>query len=80
MAQYDFDTVLNTRSFQVAIDSIAKYGYFEHKNLGDECGGGLWFDNDFKLVDYDGVAILPKEIKEILIKLGHIDAQTADDY
>ena len=80
MASYDFDITLNTLSFEICIDSIAKYGYFEHKDLGDECGGGLWFDDDFQLKDYDGVAILPTQVKEILIKLGHINAQNADEF
>ena len=80
MANYIFDTTLNKLSFEFCIDSIAKYGYFEHKDLGDECGGGLLFDDDFKLKDYDGVGVLPKQVKEILIKLGHINAQDADNF
>ena len=80
MADYDFDITLNTLSFEICIDSIAKYGYFEHKDLGEDCAGGLWFDDDFQLKDYDGVAILPTQVKEILIKLGHINAQNADEF
>jgi len=80
MASYNFDIKLNTLSFEICIDSIAKYGFFEHKTLGEDCAGGLWFDNDFQLQDYDGEAILPTQVKEILIKLGHINAQNADEF
>ncbi len=44
-------------------------GSFEHNELGDECAGGLWFnegDNGVTLIDYDGVFELPEEVAEAL--------------
>ncbi len=57
--------ITNTENYEVALSTNGRYGYFEHNELGDICGGGLWFDNG-KLYDYDGVYELPKEvIKEL---------------
>lgn len=39
--------------------------WFEHKEYGDEYGGGLWFDF-MELIDYDGCGVLPKEILDVL--------------
>lgn len=71
MPSYDFTKDLSTSNFEVRIDEGAQYGYFEHKDLGDECGGGLWFEGD-ELVDYDGVFSLPKEVAEALLAAGYI--------
>jgi len=64
---YNWNIRLGTQNFTVAIDSKEKYGWFEHESLGDNCGGGLWFDKNFKLEDYDGVYDLPSEVKNILV-------------
>jgi len=64
---YNFNLKLGTQNFTVSIDVENKYGYFEHDTLGDNCGGGLWFDSDLKLEDYDGVYDLPSEVKNILV-------------
>lgn len=48
-------------------------GYFEHIHHGDNCGGELWFeviDNEKTLVDYDGVACLPREVWQALETVG----------
>lgn len=66
---YNFDHVKVTDYFEVKVDSKAQYGYFEHKELGDQCGGGLWF-TDSDLVDYDGVAELPMEVIVALREMG----------
>jgi len=58
---------LGTQNFTVEIDTKAKRGYFEHDTLGDNRGGGLWFDKELNLVDYDGVAVLPSEVKNVLV-------------
>jgi len=70
---YNFNLKLGTQNFTVDIDVKKKYGYFEHDTLGDECGGGLWFDNDLKLEDYDGVFELPSEVKNILVMFNMCD-------
>ena len=72
MTDYNFTIKLHPwadvpNSGIVEIDPVALYGYFERKD-GSE-GGGLWFENDgnrLVLVDYDGVATLPKAIIECL--------------
>lgn len=71
MKQYDFDVKLNTKHFMILIDTNACYGYFEHDHYGDGVAGGLWFDPDKVLLDYDGVFELPKEVEEALIKEGY---------
>jgi len=53
--------VTTTKNFDVCINVLGTYGYFEHHVLGEECGGGLWFE-DGELVDYDGVYNLPLEV------------------
>jgi hypothetical protein len=40
--QYNFDLKFQAGKFTVEIDTAANYGYFEHDERGDECGGGLW--------------------------------------
>jgi hypothetical protein len=53
--------VTNTGNFEVALATNGRYGYFEHNELGDMLGGGLWFE-DGAIYDYDGVAELPSEV------------------
>jgi hypothetical protein len=78
MSEYNFDVVLNTNSYTIDISSTENYGYFEHKELGEDSAGGLWFNNEVQLLEYDGVAVLPAEVKAILIKLGHIKESEYD--
>ncbi len=67
--EYNFDKRIQSGKFDIRVDSAAQYGYFEHDDLGEERGGGLWFEaND--LIDYDGVAVLPKAVREGLRSLG----------
>jgi hypothetical protein len=61
---------LHTARFEVGIHDDRKHGWFEHNELGDECGGGLWFDNDGALIDYDGVYELPSEVVQALATEG----------
>ena len=53
--------VTNTGNFEVALATNGKYGYFEHNELGDLLGGGMWF-RDGAIYDYDGVYELPVEV------------------
>lgn len=68
---YNFTLKTTVGKFEVQIDPVAMYGYFEHEELGDECGGGLWFDTDKELLDYDGVYDLPKKVREAITNLGY---------
>ena len=53
--------VTNTGNFAVALATDGTYGYFEHNELGDLLGGGMWF-RDGAIYDYDGVYELPVEV------------------
>lgn len=62
---YNFDRKFKFGKFNVQVDTAACYGWFEHEELGDECGGGLWFERHdlvLDLVDYDGTFELPKAV------------------
>ncbi len=77
---YNFNIKMGTQNYTIEIDSKAKYGCFEHNELGDNSCGGLWFDEQFHLIDYDGVYFLPSEVKNILIMFRMIDLECADDF
>lgn len=76
MTAYHFNKTMLTNNFEVMVDTGARYGYFEHLRLGDNCGGGLWFEplegGVLALVDYDGVFELPGEVKDSLTRAGFI--------
>ena len=65
---------ISCNNFVLEIDASSMRGFFEHTSLGDECGGGLWFERDksgrLTLVDYDGVADLPDDVAGALMKAG----------
>lgn len=63
MRNYNLD--ISTKDFEIKVDTNAGYGYFEHNELGDEVGGGLWFIGN-ELTDYDGVFELPKQVEQAL--------------
>ena len=65
--QYLLD--ISTEAFTIQISQSTSYGWFEHNELGDDCGGGLWFEGN-QLTDYDGVAVLPRRVAEALKKAG----------
>jgi len=71
MSNYNFDKSVDVGKFTVEIDSKAAYGYFEHHELGDDCGGGLWFTKN-ELTDYDGVFELPASVTCGIRELGFI--------
>lgn len=61
---------IQTQHFEVGYHTDQKHGWFEHNELGDECGGGLWFDDSGALIDYDGVYELPSEVVQALATAG----------
>jgi hypothetical protein len=71
MSGYNFTQDLSTMNFEVKVDPVEHYGYFEHNRLGDEIGGGLWFSPEKELVDYDGVYELPREVWVALQDAGY---------
>jgi hypothetical protein len=67
-------------AYTVTFHAKTLTAYFEHNLLGDERAGGLWFGLGdehgycpLELLDYDGVAILPRAVLALLRTLG-IDA------
>jgi len=67
----DVERTLNTKNYEITLDLHGDHrGYFEHNTLGDERAGGLWYDENKNLTDYDGVAELPREVREALIADG----------
>lgn len=73
--RYNFDKKAQHGPFEISVDTQAKYGYFEHDELGDGCGGGMWFEHNaeqdkLELTDYDGVACLPKRVAKGLVEMG----------
>jgi hypothetical protein len=64
--------VIDTENYEIwlNIDTTGQRGYFEHTTLGDERAGGLWYDENKNITDYDGVYELPKEVREALIADG----------
>ena len=67
--------------FTLEVDVVKLYGYFEDDKVGDENGGGLWFellpDGRLELTDYDGVIELPAKVKTALIASGF---EVGEDY
>ena len=59
---YNFDIKVDNGEYTIEIDTTEHYGCFEHNKLGDESAGGLWFDDNGVLVDYDGVFELPHSV------------------
>jgi hypothetical protein len=78
--KHEFSIILGGQSYQIQISPKTKYGWFEHNELGDESGGGLWFDRGMCLIDYDGVYELPSEVKDTLIRFGYIDPLEAEEW
>jgi len=60
---------INTEHFEIEI--TGEHGYFEHHTRGDSYAGGLWFNDDNQLIDYDGVYELPGEVIQALKAKGY---------
>lgn len=69
MAQYKFDKSVDNGRYIVEIDSNANYGYFQNLKSGTE--GGLWFNTEKELIDYDGIFELNKLVIEMIESLGY---------
>ncbi len=74
---YTFDKSIESNRWLVEIDSSANYGYFENNRNGN--GGGLWFDDNKCLIDYDGVFELSKEVIASIELLGFNADYAKDD-
>lgn len=67
---YNYDVQVQADGYTIEIASADCYGYFENDKTGD--GGGLWFDENKVLFDYDGVFSLPKKVADALISAGYV--------
>lgn len=71
LAKDDIKSVVG--DYDTGIIPETNRGCFEHHIHGEDAGGGLWFDEDGNLEDYDGVQILPEDvvkgIRELLRKV-----------
>ena len=64
--------ILSTDEFEIKVwkskgSNFVDRGSFEHNLLGEDNGGGLWFDPEGRLVDYDGVYQLPAKVIDVLL-------------
>ena len=73
---YNFNQTLRKGKWEIQIDTQAKYGCYEHDDHGE--GGGLWFEPAVvggkpmrELVDFDGRAVLPKDVVTALRDAGY---------
>lgn len=77
---YQYTQDLSTARYEIKIDPIALYGYFERNSDGS--GGGLWFgkcdDQSIELLDYDGVLQLAQEVVQALRGAGYYLDETHD--
>ena len=60
---------IETTNYEICKASDSNHGFFEHKKLGDDYAGGLWFNNN-KLIDYDGCFEIDEEITDALTTAG----------
>jgi len=67
---HQYTQVLDAGKFEIRVSPTTNYGYFEHNELGEDCGGGLWFDGN-NLTDYDGVFELPRTVADALVQAGY---------
>lgn len=74
MAEYNWTKEVDNGKYTIKVAEPDLYGYFEHNELGEERGGGLWFfkneNGDLELQDYDGVFALPLSVAKSLVELG----------
>lgn len=66
---HEYTQDLSTAHWEIKIDPVANYGYFERNSDGE--GGSLWFENG-ELVDYDGVFELSQSVVQALRGAGYI--------
>lgn len=70
----EYDKKVHVAPYIVEVSTKEARGYFEHDELGDEAGGGLWFqtndDGKLEIIDYDGMSHLPGRVIEALDQMG----------
>lgn len=66
---YRFTLKTQAGHWEIGIDPVECYGYIEDDRNGN--GGGLWFDANKTLIDYDGVFALPNKVIAAIEALGY---------
>ena len=56
---------IDSEHFKIRLADGNTRGWFEHKTLGDDCAGDLWFENSV-LIDYEGIYLIPEEVLQSL--------------
>lgn len=59
-------------NYEVVINTETNHGSFEHLRKGEDASGGLWFDTDKRLIDYDGMFTVPKSVIASIRQLGYV--------
>lgn len=80
LVDYQQNIYVSGVNFTVFLKKLVPVG-FEHNELGDEYGGGIWVEG-YTVVDYDGISgYLPTEVCQILNALGFdtSDCEEPDD-
>lgn len=67
--KHNYTKSITCGNWLVEISPDSNYGYFENQNTG--AGGGLWFDSDKCLMDYDGVFELSKHVIQCIESLDY---------
>lgn len=84
MSGYNFTIKEKANDWEISIDPVAEYGFFEF--VGDDenryVEGGMWFftneHNKLELADHDGTAVLPKNVSTMLRKAGIVVGKDFD--
>jgi hypothetical protein len=69
LKKHDYTLTAKEGKWEVKVSPTTNYGYYEHDVYGE--GGGLWFETDKSLRDYDGRSCLPRDVAKALIGLGY---------
>ena len=67
--RHEYTITATVGKWVVCISPTTNYGYTEHGDSGE--GGGLWFDDDKTLTDYDGVAELAPRVITAIESMGY---------
>ena len=69
---YKFNVDCSSENYEIRVDTKALYGFFEHRQFGDNKGGELKFKfapymGMYQLIGYDGTFELPHEVAKALV-------------
>lgn len=77
--KHNYTLKTQVKQWVVEISPSTFYGYFESDKTGN--GGGLWFDQNKTLIDYDGVFELSLSVIQAIESLGYnADYEKEEDF